>query len=71
MASSDPGKEWENVLETLNMALKQGGPWSEDSPICGQTVSVVIPECESTQTTKTLRQLLLREIEKELKALGA
>eukprot|EP00752_Nemacystus_decipiens_P016360 g14629.t1 len=73
MASSDPAKEWEVVLETLNVALKQenGGPWSEDSPICGQTVSVVIPESESTQTTRTLRQLLLREIDKEDAGKGA
>lgn len=45
------------------MALEQeggGGPWSKDSPVCGQTFSVVIPESESTETTRTLRQLLLR-----------
>lgn len=53
------------------MALKQegGGPWSKDSAVCGQTVRVVIPESESTQTTRTLRQLLLRFVHNELFAM--
>ena len=47
------------------MALKQegGGPWSIDFSVCGQTVSVVIPASEYTQTTRTLRQLLLRFVD--------
>ncbi|CAM9130158.1 unnamed protein product [Ectocarpus sp. 12 AP-2014] len=75
MARPGPENEWETILETLNSALKNGnGPCSDNTArdilLCGQTVRVVISEKESAQTTSTLRQLLLREIDKEVKALG-
>lgn len=49
--------------ETLNMALKEAGSGhlgNGDAPLCGQTASVVIPQRESAETTRALRQLLLR-----------
>lgn len=51
--------------DTLNAALVQSRTetltqLAVDSSLCGQTVAVVVPAADSSETLSTLRQLLLR-----------